>query len=478
MENRILHFIKKHLLNKTPNSQAFFNIISIVIIRSLSFITVPIFTNLLTVENYGIISIYTTWLLVYEIFVGLQVASSIGSATVHISPEKQKAYFSSILTLSFLSFISIFLLTVLFVGPISKILELSEFLIIVMVIESFSAFIIGFITSKNIFYKDAHKNLIISLLTSIMSILLSILFIFNIPNVNDRYIGKILGGLLPGAVIAIYFIIVIFKEGKVFYNKEFWKFCLPLSIPIIPHILSHVIISQSDRIMIQKLIENSDYQIGIYSFAYNFATILNTIYSALNNAWVSFYYGALKEKKIDLLNKKLINYLLLFTTLTAGFILLSPEVIKVFANKNYWVAMDFIPLLCLGFYFVFLYSFPVNFEFYMKSTKMIALGSIIAALINIGFNFLFIFPFGVYGAIIATVISCAFLFLFHFMFSRFKFKSKFHYKLKVFLPFMLFVILIIPLFYLLKDYWILRWGIGAALGVFILLRTLKNKSIF
>lgn len=106
------------------------------------------------------------------------------------------------------------------------------------------------------------------------------------------------------------------------------------------------------------------------------------------------------------------NYIELFSVITIGFILLAPEVYHIFAVKEYWSGTGMIPIFAIGTFFVFLYSFSVNYEIFYKSTKVIAFGSVLSAACNILLNIVLIRLWGSYGAVVATVLSYLLQFIF------------------------------------------------------------------
>ena len=86
---------------------------------------------------------------------------------------------------------------------------------------------------------------------------------------------------------------------------------------------------------------------------------------------------------------------------------------------------------------------------------------------------------GIFGASFATMISYIMLFVFHHIMAKFVVKDAvYHYKMRIFLPGLIAVVATAGLFYLLLDYWYVRWLIGAAMGVYMLIRIYKQKSIF
>jgi O-antigen/teichoic acid export membrane protein len=160
-----------------------------------------------------------------------------------------------------------------------------------------------------------------------------------------------------------------------------------------------------------------------------------------------------------------------------GFILLAPEVYRIMAPQEYWPGISLIPLIALACYFNFLYSFPTSYEFYNAKTKLISLGTICAATTNIICNFIFIPSYGGTGAAVATLISYIFLFIFNEIIARFVIKN-YDYKFAMYLKGLFPVIAVSILFYVIQDFWYVRWGIGAVLGIYLSKRIIKSKTIF
>ena len=112
-------------------------------------------------------------------------------------------------------------------------------------------------------------------------------------------------------------------------------FCLPICIPLVFHGVSQIVLGQTDKIMIQKQLID-DGLVGIYSFIVTFVHILNSIYTALNNTWVPIYYSYTKDGNYEMIKVRSNRYCKLFLCLCLGFMFVSPEFVRLFADKNYW----------------------------------------------------------------------------------------------------------------------------------------------
>lgn len=462
---------------KSVNKVTFYNILSTVLLQGISLFTAPYFSRVLGNANYGIVSIYTTWVTLLSAIFGLQTQSTIAVSKNEFQGKENIRYQSSVLFLSVVSYAVFSAIMVCCTLIFAKWFEMSNVMYFTVILQSFGMFCAQFLNMKFTYEFMADKNLILSVFISLTSVIIALVMVHILP-AEINYWGKIIGALVVYALVSVVACLYIFLRGRTFYNKDFWKFCLPLSIPIIFHNLSGLVLNQSDRIMLQKMENNSI--VGIYSLAFSFANVLSVIWNALNNSWVPYYYKYTRENDFESIKVHSRNYAELFTVLASGFILLTPEVFCIFADETYWSGTNLIPLLAIGFYFVFLYSFPVNYEFYNKNTKVIAIGTAGAALLNIMLNYFFILKFSMTGAAIATAISHGFQFFFHHICAKKVIKKgDYPYGVKFYCACIVPFCCVFALCMIVGDsFALLRWGLGAVLGCFELYRIYRRRSIF
>ncbi|MDV4150373.1 oligosaccharide flippase family protein [Clostridium sp. AL.422] len=444
--------IKKMLKSNSMINSAVWYTIGSFFLKGVNFFTVPIFTELLSTAEMGRVTIYSTWGAIVAIIVGLGIEGTVGSAKANLKDDEYTEYLSSALILGTVSFIAIFILCFIFKGSLSNLMGLDIKLIILLLIQSFFSFVISFVLSTYTFARDHKMYLTVSCFSTILNIVLSIAIILSMD--SNRYLGRILGWAISTILIGVVLYIKIIIKGKVFFSLKYWKFCLPIALPLIFHNLSHLLLNQADILMLENFTDEST--VGIYGVLYMIGSILNIIQIAINGAWVPWYYEALKKGDKDELRKKSGAYIIIFTILTTMFMLGVPEVIKLFTDRAYWGGIPLTYIVIMGYYFVYLYTFPANFQFYSKQTKFIAMGTVTAAIVNVGFNYIFIQQFGMYGAAIATLIAYIILFSIHFIIVKYKFKHQdFPFAFNIYGVGVALCSWIIS--YLLLDYFIIRW---------------------
>ena len=307
------------------NRVAFFNILSTVLLRGISIFTAPLFTRLLGTSGYGVTQIYNTWVAVIAIVFTLQTQGTLVNARVEYPEGDQLRYQSSAMSLSTLVYLIFSALVLCFIGPISGALKLSWFLIVLMLIQGFGTFCVNFLNTKFVYEFKAGRNMVMSLVVTLTTLILSIVLILLLPK-QINYLGRISAIAVTYGVLGIPVCIWILAKGKTFYNKEYWKFCVVLAIPAVFYNLSDLILGQSDKVMLQQMMDEAT--VGCYGAALNFGGIMFTLFTALNNSWCPFFFEDMKQGNRENLREKAGNFLELFTVLSAGFVLLASEVYR------------------------------------------------------------------------------------------------------------------------------------------------------
>lgn len=461
-----------------PSGQAVINILSTTLNSGISFLVLPVITRMLNPASFGAVSIYSAWMAIVTLIIGLQTSGTLGTARVHFGEENYAAYRTSAALVSLCALGIIGVGVACFLNPISAALKMDRTVVLLMLAHSFGVYCVSFVTDNNIYSKQALKNLALSLLVVGLSVSLSIVLINRIQDPDKKYLGRILGTAIPNILLGIPLFAYCALCGRRRVRADYFRYCLTLCLPLVPNALSQVVLSQSDRVMMQWMSVDAG-TIGVYSLMYTFCSVLTIITLALNNAYVPFFFDDAASGDLPAMQRKTKNYVRLVTGICAGFLLLSPEVVRWYAGKAFWSGVSLIPVLAMANYMIFLYRFPVNYEFFNKKTGLIAGGTLFAALLNIGLNALLIPRYAALGAAAATAVSYMALFVFHEINAR-RLKAPFAYPyaITVYLSGLACMVAACAAFYLLQAHWYIRWPAAAAIGAYLLLRIKKQRSVF
>lgn len=460
---------------KKRNRVAFFNIFSTVLLNGISILTGPLFSRLLGDSGYGALKIYNIWVSILTVVFTLQTQATLVNARVEFPEEDQKRYQSAAMGLSVLTFSVCAGFVLIFLSPISRILALDKALVCLMLIQAFGTFCVNFLHIKNVYEYRAGWNMLLSLTVSLIPLVLAVVLVLRLP-MSIRYYGRVVANAASYGLLGIPICIWILLRGKTFYRKDYWKFCVYLAIPAVFHNLTDLILGQSDQLMLQHMLDLAT--VGHYSSALTLSNFLFVLFTALNNTWCPFFFDEFKRGQREAVLGKTRNFLEVFTVLSCGFILLAPEVYHVYVPQPYWRATKLIPLFVAGYYLNFLCTFPVNFEYYHKKPKVTAGVTIASSLVNVVLNYLFILKIGMAGAAVATLISHGVQLVLHYGYCRRLLgKKDYPFPVKLWIAYAAVFCAVTALVFLTPNLWLLRWALGAVIGIFELLCIRKRRVL-
>ena len=442
--------------------------------KCLSFITLPLFTRLLTTEQYGQYTIYSSWSGILMIFLTLNLAyGSFQTAMVKFE-EKRNEYITAIQGICLILSCLFLVIYLPFRDLWNKLFELPTIFVLLLVSEIFFSTATSLWMGKNRFEFKYKSVVAVTLLTAVFSPVMAYILV---GLTSEKGYARIVGYAGVNIIVGIIIFILNVKKGKEFFNKEFWKYALGFNIPLLAYYLPQVVFNQSDRIMISHITSTSD--AAMYGVAYNLAMILTFVLNAINGSYVPWLYGKIKKNNAQ--DNKSISLILI---MLMGLIILcviwyAPEIILIMAGKQYSVAIYVVAPVSMSLLLLFYSQLFINIEFYYEEKKMLVYGSIGAAVLNIILNGLLIPIFGFVAAGYTTLISYIVFALSNYYTMRLMLKKRkldddmYDYKLLL----LLFVAFMISGFLGVALYGNLILRILITLVVFGLLVINKNKFI-
>jgi O-antigen/teichoic acid export membrane protein len=186
-----------------------------------------------------------------------------------------------------------------------------------------------------------------------------------------------------------------------------------LGIPTFGHAFAQWVLGSLDMILLQRLSTKTD--VGLYSFAYRFAFLMNIFVYGFSASWQPHMANSLAAqsdmKDFDrLIAKPCKVAILLLSSLGLGLAFFGPEVTLILAPKRYLDALPAIPLIMLAQLFSALYFTVSTIPHYMKKNKYLPLTTGSAALTNALLNWWLIPRHGMMGAAVSATVSFAVLY--------------------------------------------------------------------
>jgi len=408
---KILDFLKKNKVAKAGIGYTFGSYL----LKGLGFITVPIFSRLLTTEDFGIFNTFLAYEGILYLFVGLALHSSIKNAKYEYGDDKLDSYTSSIAIVP-----AVIICVLMVIGNVLdllgiNVLSMDSLQLNMLFLYSFSSSILYIYRGRLIMSYRTMEYLWVSYFNVIFSILLSVILVLKVFP-EERYVGRILGTTIPMLMIALWIFLRLFKKAKPKVNLSYWQFGLKISLPIIPHGIGQVLLSSFDRIMITNMIGASD--AGLYSFAYTIYSIVLVAGNSVATVFEPWAFERMAENKNNILIKRSGQIVLGLAALCALTMLIAPELVIILGSEKYRAAIPAVMPVLLGGFFSMAYTIPAVVEYYHKKTLYIAVGTCVATGINIFLNAIFIPQFGYIAAAYTTLVSYFLYFMFHAFISR------------------------------------------------------------
>ena len=396
--------------SKTVLKAGIWYTISSFLTKGIAFISTPIFTRLLTNNEYGEYSNFVAWAGIIVIITTMDMHSTVNRARYDF--DNLDGYLSSVAISGTIVTSVLWGIVQIFPDFFCQLFSMEMPYINVLFITAMVSPALTLLQAKNrINYK--YKSYValsfgLALLSTLVSLLLVVLM-------QDKLAGRIIGHYGTVFVIDLCVYIYILYKGRQFKWAEF-KYALLICLPMIPHLLSKYILNQSDRIMIKQFCGASD--TAFYSLAYNCAMIPIMLGTATNIAWSPWSSEMIHEEKFSKVRKTTYYYILMFYAVVVGIFLLGPEIIYILGGEKYASAVNVLPPVVMGAAFQFLYNLYVALEQFAKKTVGMAFGTVLAALINIGLNWILIPKYGYIAAAYTTLAGYACLLIIHYFLAK------------------------------------------------------------
>lgn len=365
----------------------------------ISFFLLPLYTAYLTTEQYGIVDLLQNYVsLLIPIFF-FQMDQGIFRFLIDVrknETKKEELISTALITITkqAILFIIIYGIACLFINNNYK-----YFLMINVIISMYSGNFLQICRGLG----DNLSYSLGSLITGITTVLLNIIFIVVFK------LGAY--GMLSATLIANFIcILFIFIRKKIYkyiklkkYSKEKRKEIWKYTIPLIPNQLSWWVVNVSDRTIITYFINIAAN--GIYSAANKFSTICTTFFNFFNMTWSESASMHIKDGDSSEFFSKIFNISIgLFSSLCIGIIAVMPFCFKfIITGAGFAEAYYQIPILLTATIFNIVVSLIGSIYVALKKSNEIAKTSILAAIINIIINIIFIKKIGLFAASISTL---------------------------------------------------------------------------
>jgi len=369
----------------------------------ISFLLIPLYTAYLATDDFGVVDLLNTYILLLVPVITLQLESAVFRFLIDAreNEDKKANIINNIFKYVFIQiliFVLIYIVLVNFIKIPYKYLLVSN--IVACILSSIVLQIARGLGNNKVYSVG-------SVISGSVSVILNVVLIavFRIGA-----FGILISNIVANLMCFVYILakLNIFKYIKLrkttSEDKKIVKDMYKYSLPMIPNAISWWIVKASDRTIISFMINASAN--GIYAIANKFSSIYIAIYNLFNLSWTESAAMHRNDNDRKIFFTDIINRMFnLFSSICILIIAFLPLVFSIIVKANFQEAYNYIPILMIASLFnvvVGLYSVIYVAE---KKTKQIAKTSLGAAVINVIVNLLLVKRIGLYAAAVSTAVS-------------------------------------------------------------------------
>lgn len=393
-----------------------------------TFLTLPIFTRVLTKEDYGVYALAQ----VYAVFMsglvnfGLNVGYERNFFEYKDKTRTAQLLYST-LSFVFAAYIASTCLTYLFKANLASwIIGSAGYQNLL-----FWTFCATSLTSFKSYYLTYFKNtenagsfVWYTVDETILGLLLSLVFVVYL---RIGVIGLVYGQLLAGLVVFCALALRFLRLLPISFNWLVLRDSLKLSYPLTPRIFLGVIGNQFDKYMIGLMATVGG--VGVYSIGQNVSYSVFMFMTAIQNVYAPQVYKRMFELGAKG-GKAVGEYLTPFAYLSILFGLLislfSEEIIFILTPKSYHDAVDIVIILSMLYGSYFFGKHPQLI--FAKKTYLNSILTLISIAVNVAINIPFIYQWGAIGAAWGTLTAGLISGAISFVVSQKYYEIKWEYK--------------------------------------------------
>lgn len=369
--------------------------------KFILFFLVPLYTNYLSNEEYGIAELITTISQLIMPIVTLNIFEAITRFGMMHGKKRENVLASGFIVIGFSILTTAFL--ILIIGMYGIIEQWKWDIYIITILYGINMLELSYLKVKD-------KNEVYTILSIVQTIMLAVLNIIFLMILNIGVKGYLLANVIAYcfADLAGFIFADIMRDlKKASIDLRLLKEMILFSIPLIFNNISWWLIHSTDKFMIQIMINTSS--LGIYAVSAKIPSLLNVLTSVFSQAWGISAIKEVENNNDEIFYSKVFQ---IYSFVIFGTCIIVIPVIHSFMNiyvgKEFQIAWKYVPLLLVAAVFNSVSAYCGSLYIAVGKTLNSMMTTLCAAFVNIILNYVFISQLGLWGAVIGTI-GCYFI---------------------------------------------------------------------
>ena len=392
--------------------------------RLITFLLLPIFTNVLSPEEYGIVTLGYVFLG----FMNVIYHYGLDNALIRYYRENDRIFSKSVLfsTAIWLLLVSSTVFSIvlyLFRNPIAEILFKDLNYSNIVSLSVFILFFDSISIISNAFLRIEEKSrqfIMIKLVNVLTTLILSIYLVIHL---NYGVTGVFISVMIAAVLNAVFLIFLTISKIRFSFSNLLAKDYVKFGIPFLAAGLTAITMELIDRYILASLTDV--HTLGIYSAGYKLGIFMLLVSTAFNYACQPFFFKERKSENTKIIFSRVLTYFVMGSAVVwvsvSAFI---HEIVRIqlggysLIGSQFYGAEHIVPVILLGYMFQGIYYNFLPGIYFENKTKLIPLIIGASAIINITLNYMLIPAFEIIGAAFATMVSYAIMAIVTYFISR------------------------------------------------------------
>lgn len=375
--------------------------------KLIGFILLPLYTEFLMTEEYGIFAILEVTNTIMVAVFGFKLSTAMMRwCAVESSKDRIKALVFSTYLATLIAVIAFNLASQPFAKQFSMLFfnETTFESYFYILFTSISFEILGIYVFDLIRMKEKPLFFVALSILRFTAVLIANIYFIRYQGIGVK--GILWAMLIGNALVVLITLPLLLRNMKPIIVRSEMKAMFNYGFPLVFSTISMTLLNLGDRFIMKYLLNYSE--VGIYSLGYKIASFTNVfIIQSFQTGFLPIAYKNFSKPDAQRFFSKTLTYytyILVFLSLIVS--LYSEELILILSkNADYNIAYTIVPFLSLALIFrgiQYVYSLGLHFTKKTKYNAYIVMGT---AIVHFGLNFALIPFMGIYGAALATIIS-------------------------------------------------------------------------
>lgn len=388
------------------HKQVYIYFLSYLVNAGLSFGILSLLTHHLTTYDYGIINLYSSFLLFLIPFISGGVLYPLSVEYFKRPKETYKAYFTNAQAIPLVSLVLFTIICVALQYPLSRFLKVSPVWIWIMPLTAW-----WIMVNETAMMITRNKNqpwqfALFSVGKNFTEIVLTVWLVIGL---HWTWQGRLLSAASAPVLLGI-FSIYLFYRGRLLAKRIHWpdtRRILLLCFPFVIERLGVFVLGNSDKYFIDHFDLNGTKEVGLYGLGSQLATIIYLVTISLNSAYQPHLFKKMAEGFKGKIHKTTIWYIGACAAAVIAMFIAIPLIFRFFIGSHFQEAQRYAYILCGGYFMWSIYNAFQAYLIYLEKNRQIVFISVVGMVTSLSLNLFFIPRYGALAAAITSVVTYA-----------------------------------------------------------------------